>query len=155
MAVLPFLYRGMDVSLGQIFKIPEPYALLFFSVLITLFLTLCYKYFTDQHVLRSLKERTSALQKKLKENKDNPAKISEIQKQLLETNFEYLGRSLKPTMITFLPLIIIFGWLKQYYGGMGNPDVLILGSFGLGWLGSYIVFSILSSLIFRKLLKVA
>ena len=50
----------------------------------------------------------------MKEFKQDPKKVMEIQKRAMETNMKYMMHSLKPTLITFLPIIIIFGWLNAH-----------------------------------------
>jgi len=151
MGFLQSVYNVIDLLFGQIFKIPEPYALIILSFIITLLITISYKYLTDQQVMKAYKERIKMLQKKMKENKDDLSKLSSMQKEAMEANFQYLGHSMKPTLITFIPIILVFGWLRQHYTNIGNPDIL----FGLGWLGSYIIFSLAFSLLMRKLLKVS
>ena len=51
-------------------------------------------------------------QKEMKEFKQEPKKVMALQKRAMETNMKYMMHSLKPTLITFIPLIIIFGWLN-------------------------------------------
>ena len=48
----------------------------------------------------------------MKEFKADPKKVMEIQKRAMETNMKYMMHSMKPTLITFIPIIIIFGWLN-------------------------------------------
>jgi uncharacterized membrane protein (DUF106 family) len=47
----------------------------------------------------------------MKEFKSDPKKVMEIQKRAMQTNMKYMMHSMKPTLITFLPIIIIFGWM--------------------------------------------
>ena len=72
----------------------------------------------------------------------------------MEANMKYMKKSMKPMVITILPVIFIFGWLKKVLAGL----IVIPLAFWpghLGWLGSYIIFSIFFTTIFRKVLKVA
>ena len=130
--------------------IPNPWNLLLLSFLITLIMTVLYKFLTDQKLMKELKDDMKALQKEMKLLKENPSQMMEVQKKAMEKNMKYLMQSLKPTLITFIPILIIFEWMRQYYIGLGNPDVL----FGLTWIWIYILASILMSLGLRKLLKV-
>lgn len=140
----------LDPVLGPFMGIPSPWNLLLLSFLLTLIMTLLYKYLTDQKLMKELKDDMKELQKEMKLLKDNPTKMMEVQKKAMEKNMKYLLQSLKPTLITFIPILIIFEWMRQYYTGLGNPDVL----FGLTWIWIYILASILMSLGLRKLLKV-
>ena len=115
------------------------------SVAITLIMTLVSKYLTNQDRMRELKDVQKACQIKLKENKDNAKKMAELQKQILECNMELMKHSMKPLLFTFIPLILLIGWLKGVY-----VETEIASS----WLWWYIGSGIFSSLIFRRLLKV-
>src|SRR3989338_3146270 len=143
MSFIDFLNPVLNPTLGPLMSIPNPWNLLFLSLLITLVMTLLYKFLTDQKLMKELKDE-------MKKLKDNPEKMMEVQKKAMEKNMKYLFQSLKPTLITFIPILIIFEWIRQYYLGIGSPDVL----FGLSWIWIYILASILFSLGLRKLLKV-
>ncbi|MFH1972869.1 MAG: EMC3/TMCO1 family protein [archaeon] len=140
----------LDPVLGPVMSIPSPWNLLLISFILTTIITLIYKFVTDQKMMKELKDEMKAFQKEMKELKDNPSKMMEVQKKAMEKNMKYMMHSLKPTLITFIPIIFIFGWLRSYYIGLGNPDIL----FGLGWIWIYIIFSIVLSLALRKILKI-
>jgi len=134
------------------------------SFFITLFMTLCYKHFSNQEELKNSKERTKELQAKMKGEKDQ-TKLMEYQKEMLQISMNQMRHSMKPMLITFLPLIAIFAGLRYLYAGVGN---LMNWSFGLpifcnllpgicngaGWFLSYIIFSMVFSIALRKILKV-
>ena len=100
--------------------------------------------------MKELKGEMKEFQKEMKDLKDDPKKMMEVQKRAMEKNMKYMLQSLKPTLFTFIPLILIFGWLRSYYAAIGNPAVL----FGLGWIWIYIICSIAFSIGLRKLLKI-
>ncbi len=138
-------------TLGWVLNtLPSPWGLLLVSFLLTLLMTLAYKYFTDQNLMKSLKEEMKAMQNEVKGMKDQPDKMMAKQKDLMDKNLKYMKQSFKPMLITFLPMIVIFGWLRGYYTLVGEPKVL----FGLSWLWAYIIFSIVLSFALRKLFKV-
>ncbi|RME55497.1 DUF106 domain-containing protein [Candidatus Woesearchaeota archaeon] len=140
-----------DPTLGWLLSnLPSPWGLFAVSFLLTLLITLIYKWVTDQELMKTLKEDMKSMQKELKELKDDPQALMAKQKEVMEKNMKYMMHSFKPMLITFIPIILIFGWLRKYYETMGNPDVL----FGLSWLWSYIIFSIVLSMFLRKVLKV-
>lgn len=140
----------LDPILGPLMRIPNPWNLLLLSFILTLIMTLVYKFLTDQKLMKELKDEMKGFKDEMKKFKDNPEKMMEIQKRAMEKNMKYLLQSLKPTLITFIPILIIFEWMRQYYTTLGNPDVL----FGLSWIWIYILASIILSLLLRKLLKV-
>ena len=89
------------------------FAVIIISFLISLIMTFVYKWMTDQHLMKSLKEDIKNHQTEMKKHKDNPQKMLEIQKFAMEKNMKYMMHSMKPTLITFIPIIIIFGWLSS------------------------------------------
>ena len=44
--------------------------------------------------------------------KDNPEKMTQVNKQLMEKNLTYMKHSMKPMLFTFIPIIVIFGWMR-------------------------------------------
>jgi len=124
------------------------YSIVLVSFLITLFTTVIYKYVSDQKTMKILKDEIKLLQKEMKEVKDNPKKILDKQKELMEKNFSMMKHSLKPSLYTALPLLLIFYFIRNVYINTGA--VL----FNLTWIWAYIIFSIIFSLIIRKIMKV-
>jgi len=129
---------------------PSPlWGLLIVSLFLTLFTTLVYKFVTDQEVLKQIKGEMKEIRKEMKEAKDNPEKMLELNKRSMEKSMIQMKNSFKPMIITFIPLIIIFSWLKNTY------EPIALNLLGIhSWLLIYIIFSIIISIILRKLLKV-
>lgn len=110
---------------------------------ITLLMTIVTKYFTNQSRMKELKEIQKACQIKIKENRDNPEEMARIQKEMMECSMELMKHSFKPLFITFIPLILLFWWIRGVYVGVLS-----------GWIWWYIGAGILSSIIFRKVLRV-
>jgi uncharacterized membrane protein (DUF106 family) len=96
---------------GPLLNLPSFWAVFIIAFVIALLITLVYKWMTDQHLMKSLKEEIKAFQQQMKEFKHDPKKVMEIQKRAMQTNMKYMMHSFRPTLITFLPIIIIFGWL--------------------------------------------
>ena len=115
--------------------------------------TLVYKYATDQGLMKSLREEIKKLQDEMKQNKSNPQKLAEIQGKLMPLNMKMMSQSMKPMLLTIVPFIIIFALLGKVYGTM-----LVLPLFfwagHLKWVGTYIIFSVVLTSVFRKALKV-
>jgi len=133
---------------SPILKLSPAASLLIISLILTLLVTIIYKYTTDQKFLKEAKEEMKILQKEMKEFKDNPSKIMEKQKVLWEKNMKIMMHTLKSSLYTLIPLLIIFSWLRAIYQPKG--DIL----FGLGWIWVYILSSIIFSLLIRKVLKI-
>lgn len=88
------------------------WSILIISLIIAVIMTYVYKWMTDQHLMKALKDDIKALQKEMKEFKEDPARVMALQKKAMEANMKYMMHSMKPTLITFIPIIIIFGWLS-------------------------------------------
>lgn len=113
------------------------------SFLITLFMTLVTKKFTDQNRMKELKKIQKACQIKIKDHKGDLKKQAEIQKEMMRCSMELMKHSFKPMLFTLLPLIILFWWIRGVYTGVLSY-----------WIWWYIGTSIVSSIVLRKLLKV-
>lgn len=140
----------LDPVLNPLMTIQSPWNLILMAFIITGIITLAYKFLTDQKLMKELKDEMKSMQKEMKEFKNNPEKMMSLQKDVMSKNMKYMMQSMKPTLFTFIPIIIIFGWLRAYYTGLGNPDVL----FGLSWFWSYFIVTIVLSISLRKLLKI-
>jgi uncharacterized membrane protein (DUF106 family) len=118
-------------------------SIILISILVTLVMTLVTKKVTDQNRMRELKKIQKACQIKLKDAKGDLKKQGEIQKEMMSCSMELMKHSFKPTLITFIPLIILIWYIRDIYTGVLS-----------GWIWWYIGASIISSLIFRKIFKV-
>lgn len=81
------------------------------SFIISLGITLAYRKITDQEKMKELKGKIKEHQDKMKSLKDKPDELMKEQKKTMEVNMEYMKHSLKPMLFTFLPIILVFGWL--------------------------------------------
>jgi len=133
---------------GWSINIHPLFGMFIITLIITLIITIAYKYLTDQHIMKSLKDELKNLQKDMKKYKEDPKKMVDIQKELMSKNMKMFKMNIKPMIVTFIPIIIIFGWLRMTYEPLG--DILWM----FGWLGTYIIFTLIMSFAFRKLLKV-
>lgn len=122
--------------------------LLILSFLLTLLISLSYKFLTDQKLMKDHKDEIKILQKEMKELKNEPDKMMEKQKVLMEKNLKMMKHNFKPMLFTFIPLIIVFGWLRETYTPMGK---LI---FGMSWFWIYLISAVVFSMVIRKLLKI-
>jgi|ETNmetMinimDraft_16_1059900.scaffolds.fasta_scaffold26911_2 uncharacterized membrane protein (DUF106 family) len=104
----------LDPVLNPMLQLPIFTVVLLMSFLITLLITLIYKFTTNQSLMKSLKTELKELQKEMKELRDHPEKMMQVQKQAMQTNMKYMGQSMKSTLYTFLPIILIFGWMNAH-----------------------------------------
>jgi len=126
------------------------------SLVMAIFIAGINKYLTDQVRIRALKQEVKDMRKEMTQTmKKNPKKAQEIQKELMKKSMEQMKHSMNPKimLITLIPAIMIFTVVRKYYGPYG--EFWDLGFTTFGWLGTYIVFSIINSIIVRKIMKVA
>jgi len=97
-----------------LFKLGPLFMILIVSLIVSLVITFVYKWMTDQDLMKTLKGDVKSMQKEMKQLKDNPEKMMKMQKKAMEKNMKYMMHSLKPTLVTFIPLILIFGWLNAH-----------------------------------------
>jgi uncharacterized membrane protein (DUF106 family) len=140
-------------------------SIVLFSFVITAVLTFLYRILTKQEEIKALKAQTKELQAKIKAE-TNKEKQLELQKKMWEISGELMRHSMKPTLVTMLPLLfIVLWWLPRLYAGVGaiipwNIKIPILCSIlpglcdGAGWLLCYIIFSTFFSITLRKIFKI-
>ncbi|MBI4980547.1 DUF106 domain-containing protein [Candidatus Woesearchaeota archaeon] len=84
------------------------------SLIISLIVTVIYKYTTNQELMKRLKDEQKSYSQKLKELRSNPEEMMKVQKEAMKVNMEYMKLSFKPTLITMLPILLIFGWMAGH-----------------------------------------
>ncbi|PIN77711.1 hypothetical protein COV16_06545 [Candidatus Woesearchaeota archaeon CG10_big_fil_rev_8_21_14_0_10_34_8] len=104
-------------------KIHPTILIILVGVIISVIMVFVYKWMTDQTLMKRLKEEIKELQGEMKSLRDNPSKMAEVNKRAMETNMKYMMNSMKPTLVTFIPIILIFGWLNGHIAF----DPLIVG----------------------------
>lgn len=140
----------VGTALDPILTLHHLCGLILVTLGVNLIITLAYKYLTDQEALKSLKEETKELQKQMKEMKNDTDMLMKLRKQSFEKSIASFKQSFKPMIVTMLPLLVVFGYLRAYYTGLGDPKLFLT----FGWLGTYLIFSIVFNLVLRKLFKV-
>ena len=119
-------------------------ALLVVSVIVTFISTLAQKWLTNQEHMKGLKKRQKEIQKELKGCKDE-CLMKELSAETLKLTGIMMKSSFKPMFVTIIPFLILFAWLRGIY----TP---IMGG---SWIWYYLGYSIITSIILRKVLKVA
>jgi uncharacterized membrane protein (DUF106 family) len=120
------------------------------------FTTLVNKFLSDQVKIKALRVEMKTLQKKVRDMmKTDPKKAQSLQGDIMKKNMENMKHALNPKVmiITMIPMLFLFFFIRTHYAHMG--EFLNLGFTTFGWLGTYFVFSIISSLILKKVLDVA
>ena len=115
-----------------------------FSIVVTSISMLVQKWLTNQEHLKSLKKRQKEIQKELKGCKDGKL-MKELNAEMMKLTGVIFKSSMKPMFVTIIPFLILFSWLRGIY-------VPLLGN---SWIWYYLGFSVASSMILRKVFKIA
>jgi len=131
------------MALTELIKANPISSLVVISVVVTLISTLAQKWLTNQEHLKNLKKRQKEIQKELKGCKDGGI-MKELNAEMMKLTALMFKSSLKPTLVTIVPFLILFAWLRSIYS-------VVMGS---SWIWYYLGFSIVASMILRKVLDV-
>jgi len=109
---MAFLDPVLDPVLQPLLNLSPFWAILLIALIISVLISVVYKLMTDQVKMKALKEEQKEFQKKMKAMKDQPEKVMSMQKEAMSKNMEYMKQSFKPTLVTMLPIILIFAWMS-------------------------------------------
>ncbi len=134
------------VSIMTEYAIPS---IIFIGISVTTISTLLLKVFTDQEKIKGLKGRQKELQKQLRacQKKGDFCKVEQLNKEAMDVSLSMMKSSFsgKQFLITFIPFILLFSFLRELY-------VPLLGN---KWLWIYLASAMGFSMVLRKLLKMA
>lgn len=105
----------LDPILNPLLAMNPFLAIFIVSLLLSVLITVIYKFMTDQELMKTLKADMKAMQKEMKALKEHPEKLMAAQKKVMDKNMKYMMHSMKPTLVTFIPIILIFGWLNANF----------------------------------------
>ena len=118
-------------------------SIILLSFVVTLFITIVNFFMVDRNRMKEIKEKQKALRQEMKKYRDNPSKMMELNKKMMEDMPEQLKHSFKPMLVTIIPLIILFKWLRATYA-----ITTIAGSWFWWYIGASIIFSMILRRIF-------
>lgn len=151
---VPIIKQGvhfiLDPTVGNLLNWNVAIGMLITVGFLSLAMTFVQKYGTDQEALRQIKKEQKEMQEEMKKYKDDPGKILEFNKRQMEKIPETMKISMRPLMYTIIPFILFFRWFQDYFLVV---DFKFLGF--LSWFWFYLIFSMIFSSIFRKVMNVA
>lgn len=142
------IHSILDPSAGALFGINPVLGMAILTLIIMLISTLLQKYATDQDTLKQIKEEQKIVQQEMKLAKEHPEKSMELSKKSLELTMKAMPLTMRPLIYTIIPFVLIIRWLGDYFSA--NPAKIV----GMSWFWAYIVFSMVFSIILRKVFKV-
>lgn len=152
------LYLFFDFLFKPLMTFGPLWAILGVSVIVSFIFSLTYKLLIDQDKMKFIKSELENLREKMnKAKKNNKEKeLKDLYTKSLAISNKQMMLTMKPMMVSMIFIFILLPWLKYAY-----PEVLFkmpfyLPMFGatIGWLGLYIIVSLPTTFIFRKLLGV-
>jgi uncharacterized membrane protein (DUF106 family) len=84
------------------------------SIIMSLIITLVYKFTTNQKEMKHIKTEMKRLQKEMKGARNDQKKMLEINNQLMKYNSQYMMKSLRSSLFTMLPAILVFVFLSGH-----------------------------------------
>ena len=114
------------------------------GIAVAFFTSLVNNFVMDKNRMKEIKDKQKELQKEMKEHQKNGehAKAMALQKEMMSYVGETFKHSLKPMLITIIPVLIFFAFIRNVYAG-------ILPS----WIWWYLLGALVGSIFFRKLFK--
>jgi len=108
---------------------------------------------TDREKVKEIRERMKEIQKTIKNasKSGNTKKMQKAQEEMMKLTMENMKQSFRPMIITIIPFILIFGWLKNHYESAGTVATVL--GFDFSWFWWYLVCAMITSLIINKVLK--
>lgn len=114
--MVTFLNPILDPILSPLLYMDPFIAMIIVSLLMSVIITVVYKYTTNQAVMKELKNDLKKYREKYKQHKGNTQKQIELQTEMLKINNKYMMQSLRPTLFTMIPIIILLGWMQAHFG---------------------------------------
>jgi uncharacterized membrane protein (DUF106 family) len=125
---------------------------------ISIIYQIVYEFTTDRKKVTEMKSRMKNIREELKGMKPGSKAYNSKQSKMLDVNMDMMKLTMKPTMFTMIPFLLVFSVLRGAYATTGVlipvPAFLSwiplgIGD-GLGWLWTYIIFSMVFSMVLRK-----
>ncbi|MDO8511037.1 MAG: EMC3/TMCO1 family protein [Nanoarchaeota archaeon] len=111
---MSFLDPVLNPVLGPLLTKSPLLLIILVSLVISVIITVAYKFLTNQEEMKRLKEQQKDFQKRMKELRSAPEEMMKVQKEAMKSNMDYMKHSLKATLITMLPIILIFSWMAGH-----------------------------------------
>ena len=119
-------------------------SIIIISFLISLFVTVIRYFMTDKEKMREIKDKQKNLRAEMKIHRNNPEKMMEINQKMLDDMPEQMKQSFKPMIITLIPILLVFAWMRSVYA---------VTEIANNWLWWYIISSLVFSIALGKIFK--
>lgn len=148
-AISEGVHAALDPSLGKLLNWDVTLGLILITAILNLITTLLHKNITDQDLLKQLRDEQKIVNEEMKLYRNNPEKSIELSRKSMELAMKTMPITMRPAMYTIIPFVLLIRWFGDYFK---DHPAKIFGFISGTW--AYILFFIVFSIIFRKLLKV-
>jgi uncharacterized membrane protein (DUF106 family) len=144
------VHAVFDPTLGALLDANIFWGMLGIIIVLNLIMIFVQKYATDQEALKRLKKEQKDFQKQIKQFKDDPQKMLELNQKQFEFFKETFRLTSRSWTYTLIPFVLLFRWFTDYFA---NVSYEFFGFFS--WFWFYLIASIVITSIFRKVFDVA
>lgn len=127
------------------------------ALLTSIISQLSYAFFTNKEFIKNGTEEMKKLQKELLAMQPSEPAYLEKQNKMLDLNMALMTHTMKPSMITMIPFLLIFFYAKSIVT-MDEPIILLpfsvplVGS-SIEFIGTYILFNLLFTTLVRQIIR--
>lgn len=132
------------MSISEIIQSNPKVSIVIISFLVTLLMTSIRYFVTDRRLMRDIKEKQKFVREEMKKHRDNPDKMMELNKQLMEHLPAQMKQIFKLMIVTMIPILIIFSWMRNTFAAT---------AIATSWIWWYFVASIVFGIALGKLFK--
>ncbi|MCH7568267.1 MAG: DUF106 domain-containing protein [Nanoarchaeota archaeon] len=128
----------------EIIQTHPRWSIIVIAGMVSFFISLINYFVLDKDKVKEMKQKQKKLNAEMKAARGDSVKTMELQKELMSHMGENFKHSMKPMIITIIPVLVVFWWIKGIF-----EETTIAGN----WLWYYIGSAIAFSLVFRKVFK--
>ncbi len=122
--------------------------ILLISLIMSIFNQIAFMKIVNRDEYNKLRNDMKEKRSKMKELDAKHPDYSKEQNDLMSLSLKMTRLTLKPSMYTMLPFWFVFVYLQKSFSSAGA--ILTLFGYSFGWLGTYLIFSLMFSLFTRK-----
>lgn len=137
---------------------PAALEVMLIAIAISIGTSLVNKKIINQDRMDEIKKEISDFQKRYNDAKKSGdekriKEMMEEQKKMMGLTKEMMINSFKPMAITIVPILVIFFFLNNNYGPLGNIIELPILNWSLSWFWWYLIIAITASIIMEAIYK--
>jgi uncharacterized membrane protein (DUF106 family) len=140
------IHSIFDPTAGSLLNWNLNIGMLIIVLIISIITTIVQKYATDQDTLKELRKEQKEIQNQMKEFKNHPEKMMELQKKQFAAMPKQMKLSMRGIIYTGIPFILFFRWFSDYFISANDPKFIL----GLNWFWFYLISAMIFSSIIRK-----